>query len=66
MQEIIGAFALEGQAVRCVPFGSGHINQTWMVETDRPHRYILQKVNTGVFPNGAGLMNNIILIPGTC
>ena len=62
MQEIIGAFALEGQAVRCVPFGSGHINQTWMVETDRPHRYILQKVNTGVFPNGAGLMNNIILV----
>ena len=62
MQEIISAFQLEGQPVRCIPYGSGHINQTWLVETDRPHRYILQKVNTGVFPNGAGLMNNIILV----
>ena len=62
MQEIIGRFQLEGKAVLCKPFGSGHINQTWLVETDRPHRYILQKVNTGVFPNGEGLMNNIILV----
>ena len=62
MQEIISAFATEGKPVRCIPYGSGHINETWLVETDQPHRYILQKVNTGVFPNGAGLMNNIILV----
>ena len=62
MQDIISSFALEGRPVRCIPYGSGHINETWLVETDRPHRYILQKVNTGVFPNGAGLMNNIILV----
>jgi len=62
MQEIVSAFVTEGTPVRCVPHGSGHINQTWLVETDRQHRYILQKVNTGVFPNGEGLMNNIILV----
>ena len=62
MEEIISRFALDGKAFRCEPFGSGHINQTWKVETDRGHRYILQKVNTGVFPNGTGLMNNIILV----
>ena len=62
MQEIVSAFATEGKPVRCIPYGSGHINETWLVETDRPHRYILQKVNTGVFPNGRGLMNNIILV----
>ena len=62
MQDIINTFKLEGQPVKSIPFGSGHINQTWLVETDHPHRYILQKVNTGVFPNGAGLMNNIILV----
>ena len=55
MQDIISMFTLEGKAVRCIPYGSGHINQTWLVETDKPHRYILQKVNTG-------LMNNIILV----
>ena len=62
MQDIINTFKLEGKPVKSIPFGSGHINQTWLVETDHPHRYILQKVNTGVFPNGAGLMNNIILV----
>ena len=62
MQDIISRFMLEGQPVQCIPYGSGHINQTWLVETDKPHRYILQKVNTGVFPNGTGLMNNIILV----
>lgn len=62
MQEIISTFATKGNPVRCIPYGSGHINETWLVETDQPHRYILQKVNTGVFPNGAGLMNNIILV----
>ncbi len=62
MQEIIGAFKTCGNPVRCIPYGSGHINETWLVETDRAQRYILQKVNTGVFPNGEGLMNNIILV----
>ena len=62
MPEIINEFALEGKPIRCIPYGSGHINETWLVETDMPHRYILQKVNTGVFPNGMGLMNNIIQV----
>ena len=62
MQDIISTFVLDGQPVRCISYGSGHINQTWLLETDKSHRYILQKVNTGVFPNGKGLMNNIILV----
>lgn len=62
MQDIIRSFALEGKPVRCSPFGSGHINQTWLLETDQPHKYILQRVNTGVFPNGNGLMSNIIKV----
>ena len=62
MQDIISSFRLEGKPVHCTAYGSGHINQTWLVETDKPHRYILQKVNTAVFPNGKGLMNNIILV----
>ena len=62
MQEILRAFRTEGNPVSCRPYGSGHINRTWLAETDKGHRYILQQVNTGVFPNGAGLMNNIILV----
>ena len=62
MEEIIKSFRTEGTPVRCIPYGSGHINETWMVETDRPHCYILQKVNTSIFPDADGLMRNIILV----
>ena len=60
MQDIISSFRLEGKPVHCTAYGSGHINQTWLVETDKPHRYILQKVNTAVFPNGKGLMSSAV------
>jgi hypothetical protein len=38
---------------------SGHINDTYRVETDAGALYILQRINTHVFPNVAGLMQNI-------
>ena len=62
MQEILTHFKTEGTPISCVPYGSGHINQTYLVETDRKKRYILQKVNTVTFPDPEGLMNNIILV----
>lgn len=62
MQEILTSFMTESRPVSCVPYGSGHINQTFLVETDRKKRYILQKVNTVTFPDPEGLMNNIILV----
>ncbi len=31
-------------------YGSGHINDTFKVETDRGARFILQRVNTDIFP----------------
>ena len=62
MEEILTQFRTEGRPVSCIPYGSGHINQTFLVETDRKKRYILQKVNTVTFPDPQGLMNNIILV----
>ena len=62
MEEMVRLFRTEGTAVRCVPHGSGHINRTWLVETDRGCRYILQKVNTATFPDADGLMRNIIRV----
>ena len=34
MLAICNAFQLEGAAVSCVPYGSGHINATYLVKTD--------------------------------
>ena len=42
----------------CEPYGNGHINFTFLVVADR--RYILQRMNTKVFPRPVELMENII------
>lgn len=42
-------------------YGSGHINDTFLVETKRGVRYILQRVNTDIF-DVALLKNNIIRV----
>lgn len=55
-------FVTEGEPVNAEPFGNGHINRTWLVKTDRGHRYVLQKINGNVFKNTEGLMNNIAAV----
>ena len=59
---IISLFQLQGAPVRCERYGNGHINETYLLETDAPHAYILQKVNRHVFPDIPGLMRNICAV----
>ncbi len=51
-------FCLDGEITDIRPYGEGHINLTLLVTTDK-RRYILQKMNTRVFPDPDALMNNI-------
>lgn len=51
-------FCIEGAVQDVRPYGEGHINVTLLVTTDKK-RYILQKMNTRVFPDSDGLMRNI-------
>ncbi len=51
-------FTMEGQYIQAYPYGEGHINETYLVDTTAT-RYILQKVNTGIFTDPVGLMANI-------
>ena len=52
------AFGLDEQMVKMTPYGSGLINHTWKVEM--PGRsFILQKINTSVFPKPALITGNI-------
>jgi Ser/Thr protein kinase RdoA (MazF antagonist) len=55
------AFELPGEAVAFEPYGSGHINETWVVSLrgGPVRRVILQRVNTSVFRDPGGLMANI-------
>jgi len=59
MLSILNRFRLEGAPVSCARYGSGHINETYLVETDAPHRYILQKINRSIFKDVPALMENI-------
>lgn len=44
-------------------YGSGHINDTFKVETARGVRYILQRVNTDIFPPDT-LKSNVLRVTG--
>jgi len=58
MEQAVYAFCLNGEPVRCTPFGHGHINSTFKIETDKGAEYVLQRINTYVFKDPVGLMNN--------
>ena len=58
-KEIAARFAVNGQVASCERYGSGHINETYLVETDGGARYILQKINDTVFRNVPALMENV-------
>lgn len=54
-------FQLEGEVESIKPYGDGHINVTYLLTTDQ-RRYILQKMNTNVFPDTKNLMRNVELV----
>lgn len=62
LKTIIDAFCLEGVLTECIPFGSGHINDTYRLtfqDKDAVNQYILQKMNKHIFQKPEELMENI-------
>ena len=62
LQEIIARFEFPGELDECIPFGSGHINDTYRLTFAEPgvlKQYILQKMNKDVFKRPVELMENI-------
>ena len=57
---ILDDFGL-GAHARVKPFGSGLINNTWLIN-DGAHEYILQRINHDVFRQPANIASNIRLI----
>ena len=55
--EILSHFQIEQ---KYYPYGNGHINDTYIV-TDCP-RYIVQRINTNVFKDPDGVMENIVAV----
>ncbi len=59
MEKAVFAFRLEGRPLSCERYGMGHINRTYLVVTDAPRRYILQRLSREAFHDIPGLMENV-------
>ena len=60
--EIAGRFAVAGQISSCERYGNGHINETFLVTTQSEQKYILQRINRGIFKDVPALMRNIAAV----
>lgn len=58
MRTIMSLFGLDQPLT---PYGNGHINDTYITQDGK---YILQRINTGVFNDPKGLTDNIVLVTG--
>ena len=65
LMQISGQFSVSGDCLEVKPFGNGHINDTYAVtcvSEGGVRRYILQKLNSHVFPHPTALMNNFAAV----
>lgn len=64
VEKIIDHFQIKGPVTSIEPFGGGHINDTYFVKCENSGGpdYLLQKVNTYVFRDIVGLMNNMDMV----
>ncbi|MDO5444011.1 MAG: aminoglycoside phosphotransferase family protein [Eubacteriales bacterium] len=62
MVEAARMFLYNGTPVECRAFGNGHINRSFLVETDAGKRYVLQSLSTQAFHDIPGLMDNTIAV----
>ena len=62
MKQILSNFKYSGEPYSCEVYGNGHINSTFKVECKNGNnvtRYILQKINSNIFPDTDALTENI-------
>ncbi len=61
LQEIYECFNADGTFLKGEPFGSGHIHDTYRIETAEKNKddYIIQRLNNKIFKNIPQLQNNI-------
>ena len=60
--DAIRQFEIDGEFVDATAYGSGHINDTYLVVFDQagtPSRFVLQRINRVIFKDPAAMMKNI-------
>lgn len=63
LNEVVSNICYEGEVVSILPYGNGHINDTYCLVTKlgngEQKRYILQRMNRNIFKNPVELMENV-------
>lgn len=63
LNEVVSNICYEGEVVSILPYGNGHINDTYCLVTKLDNgeqkRYILQRMNRNIFTNPVALMENV-------
>ena len=63
VNNIAKMFDFDGEIESINPYGEGHINDTFLIGIKNcEKKYILQRLNTKIFTNFSGLMNNILKV----
>lgn len=62
LTSIASEFHTDGHPEEIQPITEGLINDTYRVTTDTGAQYILQRINTSVFPDVGALQRNLVLI----
>ena len=59
IKRIASTFDIPGSVVSVEECRRGHINSTFFITDSNGDKYVLQRINTAVFKNPAGLMDNV-------
>ena len=59
---VCSRFSFDGAVTDLKVCGNGHINSTYIVTAEGSKRYILQILNTAIFKDPVGVMNNIVAV----
>lgn len=66
LKDIVNEFCVQGEVIKIEKINKGYINCTYRVMTlsahGNVHQYILQRINTNVFPDADALMSNFEII----
>ena len=59
VESILALYQLDSAVTLARPYGDGHINDTYRVETDSGRRYILQRLSPAAFKEPEKVMQNV-------
>ena len=61
-KKVLGRFQLDAPVASCERYGCGHVNETYLVVSEKGCRYILRKISSRAFRDIPSLMQNIISV----